>query len=65
MLEPRPVAGGGGTLVYWNHDRNQNAAAGAAVLVPCHWIPPPTSQRIIIRHLEGYKLKGNIIKAEK
>ena len=38
---------GGRTLGYWKYNREQEAATGAAALVPRQWSPLPTSKIII------------------
>ena len=60
MLEPRPVDWGGGTLGYWQCDREQEAAAGAAALVPRQWSPPPgvaENDNNNMTRFEGYTTK--------
>ena len=51
-----PASGlGGGRLGYRQYDREREAVAGAAALVPRQsGPPPPTSQRIIASQFEGY-----------
>ena len=60
VLGPRP----GGTLGYWQYDREREAAADVAALVPRQWSPPPdvaeSNTSMTIRRIHNEVLRTEV-----